>query len=219
MGDLWESETASHSGATQEEIEFILKFGSNDPAIEFLLHGERNVCLREWKQGNSGWPESAGGILNMVEKNETLHAIELLKAIEWTVSRIYEVFANKFPVHKDLWTQLSDEEKLHARWIENLLVEAASGSIKLKKGRFNAGAIQSFSQYAEEILCRIKKENISLTQAVDMAIDLETSLLERRFYEIFDGDSDILRETFSNMIAETSDHIGKIRTIVSLSKS
>jgi hypothetical protein len=63
----------------------------------------------------------------MVEKSETLHAIELLKAIEVTVATIYDVFANEFPVHKDYWTQLADEERIHARWIENLLEEAASG--------------------------------------------------------------------------------------------
>jgi rubrerythrin len=153
----------------------------------------------------------------MVVKTETLHAIELLKAIESTVSRIYEVFANKFPVHNNLWTQLADEERIHARWIENLLEEAASGSIELKKGRFNTGAIQSFSQYAEDILSRIQKEEISMAQAADMAIDLETSLLERKFYEVFQGDSEILQQTFSNMKAQTSGHVGKIQEIVSLS--
>jgi rubrerythrin len=154
----------------------------------------------------------------MVVKTETLHAIELLKAIEFDVARIYDVFANKFPVHKDLWTELSAEEKMHTRWIENLLEEAVSGSIELRKGRFNTGAIQSFSKYAEDILSRIQKEDISLTQAVDMAVDLETSLLERRFYDIFDGDSDILKETFSNMISQTSGHIGKIQRIMAFSK-
>jgi hypothetical protein len=32
---LWESESASHSEITQKEIEFILEFRSNDPAIGY----------------------------------------------------------------------------------------------------------------------------------------------------------------------------------------
>jgi hypothetical protein len=149
----------------------------------------------------------------MVEKSETLHAIELLKAIEVTVATIYDGFANKFPVHKDYWTQLADEERIHAQWIENLFEEAASGSINMKKGRFNTNAIQLFLTYAEDILDQIHKEAISLTQAVDMAIDLETSLLERKFYDVFDGDSDILQQTFLKMTDQTSDHIIKIHKI------
>jgi hypothetical protein len=51
-----------------------------------------------------------------------------------------------------------------------------------------------------------------------MAIDLETSLLERKFYYLFDGDSDILQQTFLKMTDQTSDHIIKIHKITEASK-
>jgi len=90
--------------------------------------------------------------------------------------------------------------------------------VSFKKSRFDIAAIERFLEYVEEKLNLARDEEISLVQAVDIAVDLETSLLERRFYDVFEGDSAVLRRTFDNMRGQIDGHIMKLRKLIAVSK-
>jgi len=154
----------------------------------------------------------------MQESNDTVRGVEFLQEIESTIGRMYRVFAEKFPAQRDLWLQIAEEEDLHAQWAQTLADDASRGAIKLKRSRLDVGSIQLFRVHARNLLYRAENEELSVSQAMDMALDLETSLLERRFYDIFDGDSEALRKVFSDMRAQTQDHLGKLRALTEASR-
>jgi len=152
------------------------------------------------------------------EKDMAVTAVESLIRIETTIGSIYRTFAQRFPAHQDDWSGMAGEEDRHARWIGDLHEEAREGVVSFKKSRFDIAAIERFLEYVEEKLNLARDEEISLVQAVDIAVDLETSLLERRFYDVFEGDSAVLRRTFDNMRGQIDGHIMKLRKLIAVSK-
>ncbi|MRR15110.1 MAG: hypothetical protein EG826_01500, partial [Deltaproteobacteria bacterium] len=46
--------------------------------------------------------------------------LELLEQMELDMSHLYKLFAEKFPKYADLWTSLSEQEIVHAKWVKEL---------------------------------------------------------------------------------------------------
>jgi hypothetical protein len=53
--------------------------------------------------------------------------------------------------------------------------------------------------------------NLSMKEAVVIALDIETGMLERSYFDIFTGDSPEFNKLFTILLKETQKHIEKIR--------
>ena len=57
----------------------------------------------------------------------------------------------------------------------------------------------------------VQEKGVTLDQALTTALRLEESLIEKRFFEVFDSDSPELKEVFQDLSRETEAHIEKIK--------
>lgn len=147
----------------------------------------------------------------MSRKKDGMQAIEGLVQIEETLCGIYRVFAERFPAHRDMWSGMAEEEKGHAKWIRDLYEKVEQGSVRLGEDHFRTEGIQPFLDYANERLEEARAAKLPFLHALDIALDLESGLLEREFFKIFEADSEALKQAFEDMQRQIRDHTERIR--------
>jgi len=139
-------------------------------------------------------------------KEHQIKVLDLLKGHELAVSELYSVFADKFPEYGQFWSDLSEEEKKHATWITNLTEMTETGEVFFDQKRFNIEAIKTSLAGLKDDVAKAGREAISLISALSMAYYYETALIERKFFEVFEGDSAKLKHTLLYLSEETRKH-------------
>ncbi len=144
--------------------------------------------------------------------------IDGLVRIEETLSEMYRLFAQRFHAHQEMWSGMAEEERGHARWIRDLYGKVEEGSVRLGEDHYRAEGIQYFLDYAAARLEEARGDNLSSAHALDMALDLESGLLERKFFEIFEADSEELKRAFEDMEKQIQAHTERIRKALAKGK-
>ena len=91
---------------------------------------------------------------------------------------------------------------------------AEEGSVSINSISFQNRDLRNFIRTQEETLMEIKKKPISMTQAVKLAMNLEGTLVERKFYEIAKGDPIPLKGFFSEMREQIEVHAKKLVSVM-----
>ena len=150
----------------------------------------------------------------MWSKENEINLITKLAKNEQTISQLYQAYAEKFPDYQKFWANLSSEEIEHSNWISDLNSKVNQGLISFSEERFKIEAIETFLKYLQQRLADIKEEKISLINALSIALDIENSLIERKFFEVFESDSEGLKYTLLSLAAATEFHRTKIKKIL-----
>jgi len=116
--------------------------------------------------------------------------LTLLIENEETLSKLYKIYSQKFDEYQLFWERLSEDEIEHANAIRAL--EKIADEITEK--RFDKDTILEFSAYINIKLNDAKKENQSIEKAIKTAVEIENEIIERQFFEPFDGDSAYLKK-------------------------
>ena len=136
--------------------------------------------------------------------------LELLVENEEAVARLYLAYAEKFPRQKDFWNTLAKEEIQHSRWIQKLS-SGIRAPVQIKEDRFDEAVFQISFDYLEDKLAQAKDENLSHKDALSTALDIETGMFERGYFEVFEGDDPELRKVLNQLATETERHTGSLR--------
>jgi rubrerythrin len=147
----------------------------------------------------------------MVQANQG-DVIALLAENEETLGRLYLSFAIRFAEFKDLWNGLAGEEKNHAKWILNLGEKVRNKQVFMKTDRFKAAAVRTFINHTEEEIVKANKPDYQSINALSVAYYIEESLIERKYFEVFESDSVELKQLLLNLAEATKKHAQTIRT-------
>jgi len=147
-----------------------------------------------------------------------MQAIEGLARIEETLSKIYRLFAERFPADRELWSLMAQEETTHAEWVRDLSNHLEDGSVSVNEDKVGEGGIQLFLAYAEDRFKEAQSERLPFRHALDMALDLESSLLERNLYQVFKTDSADMEQTLKDMELQIHEHTERIRKALTQEK-
>lgn len=130
---------------------------------------------------------------------------------EEAVGALYRVYAKRFPDHGNLWSSLADEEDEHAGWIRVLCSTARAGGLSIDRGRFRGEAIQTYLNYLSSELARVKQGETTLLNALSVTLYIEESLIESRFFEVFEADAPQLKQLLRNLESATKAHAARTR--------
>ena len=136
-------------------------------------------------------------------------ATEMLATHEEAIGGLYQAYATLFPDHESFWSGLAREETEHARWIRDL-ASGAAGSALLDQKRFRTEAIQTSLDYIRNLTRQASNQNIELTGALSTSLDIEKALIERKYFEILQGDSEEVKRTFEALTRSTEAHIERV---------
>ena len=142
-----------------------------------------------------------------------LKVIKLLAEHEKAISQLYREYARKFPVQKDFWSKIAAEEIEHASWIFKLRSQAEKGSLYFKEGRFKIEAIKTSLEYVKSQITEAQNNKISAKNALSVARDLESGLIEKKFFEIFEPDCREIKQVLLDLAAATREHCNRIEKI------
>ena len=145
--------------------------------------------------------------------NKKRQILKLLAENEEAVGRLYRAYAQKFPRYQDFWSGLAQEEIQHSRWIKKLS-NMSDYSVEIKEDKYDTKVFQISSEYIEEKLDQAKNEKMSIKDALSVALDIETGMLERGYFTVFEGDSRELKKILHGLTTATEEHTNKIREVL-----
>lgn len=145
---------------------------------------------------------------------DTENIIGLLAFHEEVISRLYKVFANRFTDDRDFWLELSIEEIEHANWLHKLTERACAGEANLKAHMFKKPALENSINYIEGLIKNHELKIISKTNALSVAVDLEKSLLESRYFQVFESDFPETIETLHALERSTKEHLERVTQLL-----
>ena len=137
--------------------------------------------------------------------------IELLARHEEAVAQLYRVYAVKFPSQKQFWAVLRDEELEHADWIRKLYSKMEEGLLSFNEERFKIGKLYESLDSVMEFVTEVKSIKISFIEALTNSHEIENSIIESNFFEVYKTDSPSLKKLLNDLDNSTRDHRDRIK--------
>jgi hypothetical protein len=146
-------------------------------------------------------------------KTDNKDIINMLKRNEIAIAELYGTYGRKYPKKQKFWKSLSNEEIQHARLIEKLS-KRKDLKIADAANRFSTEVFKISFQYLEEKKHQAEEQALSLKEALTISLDIETGMLERGYFKVFEGDSPEFQNTLKALDAATQKHCNKIRDLL-----
>jgi hypothetical protein len=137
--------------------------------------------------------------------------IELLAKHEEAIGRLYAEYADKFPEQHAIWVKLSDEEHQHAEWLRGLDPAIKKGSVTFGKGRFDVDSIDKSLAWVTFQTGKAERGDISMDEALMVAMDLENALIENKCFEVFEEDPPEFKKVLRLLADATEKHRTTVR--------
>jgi len=137
--------------------------------------------------------------------------IEAMAKNEEAISRLYQAYADRFPGQKAFWSSLAADETSHAGWIRGLQAKMRDGSLAVNRDRFKVQPVRGFSAYLERELTSAREPGMSPINALSVALYIEESIIEQRFFEAFQADAPELKRVLADLASATKGHLEKVR--------
>lgn len=130
--------------------------------------------------------------------------IELMAEQEALISRLYDTYSRRFTEEAGFWRTLAEDEDNHHQWLAVLAENLQKGDLRFIQRKFPIQAVKSSVDYVRSLIEDADKH--TLISALSYALDLENSLIEKNYFEIFDADSSQMKEVFSKLKGQTAEH-------------
>jgi len=141
---------------------------------------------------------------------DQLHTIGLLAAHEAAIADLYRLYADKLPDRKEFFNGLADDEVEHARQIATFTKKVKAGSISVNPGRFSEETILSSLDEVREKVKQAERRPISVVEALSTGVEIETAMIEKRFFEIVEGDGPEIEQLLRGLAAATAAHRARL---------
>jgi rubrerythrin len=132
--------------------------------------------------------------------------LALLIEHELAIKRLYEVFAVVLPDRRNLWESLVRDEQGHADRLERLRPQSSEvGRLWLDSG-LRPQAVRSSITYVESQRARAEQRGLRSVQALSIARDLESALIENEFSKLAGPVNQEIRSVIDAIAVETDRH-------------
>jgi rubrerythrin len=122
------------------------------------------------------------------------------------ISLLYLAYADKFPGKSRLWEKLAKDEKRHSALLADLdeRFDEAHNFFQISE---NAPAILNYiGNFIDNCFTKIHKEDFTFADALDDALCLEQSMIEKKNFEIFSTTNPEIKEVLDKLNLETEGH-------------
>ena len=136
--------------------------------------------------------------------------IKLLQKYEMTIAELYETFAAVFVTSKKTWTSFAAEERLHAKWIGELYSQLKNENISFEQTKITEQSTRTAINYIESQITKTKNDKQDLAHALNIAIDVEKSLLEKSYLNIFKLKGQKAQQVQDGLLKATKRHLDRL---------
>ena len=144
-------------------------------------------------------------------QEEQVKTITRLSAHEQAMGDLYRAYAARFPETAGLFETLASAERAHAKWVADFATRMKAGELQVNPRRFRLPAFETSLALIREQIREVQASEGTLLTALSVAHDLEEGMLERRYFEVLEGDSPELAELLQHLERETAEHQTMLR--------
>lgn len=131
---------------------------------------------------------------------------------ELKLEELYRQYAENLPELKDFWSHISGDEMHHFKILKEFQQKEKNSDIFIDRKRFQPEAVKLVREFVEDKISEAKKTPTpSAKDSLIVAEDIETSLLEKNIFEIFESDSADLKVTLETLEKETREHLRLVK--------
>ncbi|MFA6047469.1 MAG: hypothetical protein WCV59_01460 [Parcubacteria group bacterium] len=134
--------------------------------------------------------------------------IDLFEDNELKISILYNLYSQKIPAKKAFWKKISDEEVIHAKEIAK---NFAKEKELFKENKFTRGVVSYVSGYVEEKIEEAKKAKLSHADAINIALRIEQSMLEKKCFDMFIPTNITVKKVMERLNKDTELHANQLR--------
>lgn len=139
--------------------------------------------------------------------------INLYLEQELLLSKIYRLFSEKYERYKDFWLSISREEIEHAGWVKQMGEYAKNEKAQFDEGKTRTYTLSSFIDYLKKIIKDIKATDMGIEKAFSISLDIEKSMIEKKVFHHFSGDSREIMRILEILHEGTIEHIDKLEKL------
>lgn len=139
--------------------------------------------------------------------------IELMIRQEFLLAKLYTLFAEQFPTHGEVWSDLVKEEKKHAIWLKQLYDAGEKGIILFDEGKIKTYTMNAYIEHLERVIARAENQELTTVQAISFTLDFECALIEKNVFTHFDSTSEKARSVLKRLIMDTENHIKIVQAL------
>lgn len=133
-------------------------------------------------------------------------AIEMLVEHEETIGKLYAKYGERFSEFKAFWGTLAFEESDHAKKIRELIDERKKGHVVFDSEKYDSKAIEASLDYVKQQIAKLQSENVSLINALSVALNIEKAIIDGKVFEAFKGHTQKARELIRELAKSVTDH-------------
>jgi hypothetical protein len=137
--------------------------------------------------------------------------LELLARNEVRVSELYHLYSEKHKKMHDFWHLLSDEEIHHATWLRDLAPYAMSGLLFIDVEQISQESIALFADYLNKKIKEAKEGDVALTEALGIALNIENSLIEKKWLDCIQTKSSQAMITLNRLKDDLLQHRNRVQ--------
>jgi len=133
--------------------------------------------------------------------------IQILTETEEDIGRLYEAYAKKMPEHEEFWFGLVLEEVDHSNMVHSLVSKIDTDSVSFTSAPEVINKLKEFRDFLVNEKQKVKKEDISFTDALQVAVDIENSIIKNGIYHLFTHPSGEVIEIMEKLRHDNTSHV------------
>lgn len=137
--------------------------------------------------------------------------LKLLIQQEEIISALYKGFADKFTEFAVFWVGLATEEKSHASQLRMLSPIIMADDIKLDLSKMDASKIVEDIAAINDVIKKIIEKDFSHKDAIQSALSIEKTFIEREFFKSCEGENNQLRVILRGLAYLTENHVNRLK--------
>lgn len=134
--------------------------------------------------------------------------IQLFQENELRISELYALYSQIISGYKIFWKKISQEEIGHAKEIANINLP---GQECFEENNFTRGVIKYISDFVAEKIEEAKTKKLTHLEAVNNALRLEQSMLEKKCFDVFIPTQITIKNVLERMNQETNRHVERLQ--------
>lgn len=137
--------------------------------------------------------------------------IDVMKAHEKAIGDLYRLFAKKIPKEEKFWNKIAREEDSHADILQLLDDQVESRETVFIPRDFKLVDILESLDFIKVIIEATAGQNkVTMKEALEAALQIEKSMLEKEFFSFFDSDSKEFQKDIEDLRIYTEQHIERL---------
>jgi hypothetical protein len=146
----------------------------------------------------------------MDKKIEPVDIIDLLAYQEYKLALLYNLFADLYPECSDLWASMAIDEIEHQRLIRSLKPYVDEGRLYFNAMLSKVEFVEGHLKTLEGLILRFEKTPVGIQEALEIALNIENSMLDQDLFAYFFGDGKILKNGLEMLTRDTQKHYNSL---------